>query len=144
MDRDRAEDPHHAEPHARGQQRPEDAVDEAEAGQCQPRAQAHAEPLEAGREARADDQRADQPDRGRVRVARAVGQHEPGQPRAQPRAEREADQRERSRDEPLRPPEQGEQEQEPDDDPVDAGHVRDATGGAISASPLGRSGILDW
>ena len=87
-----------------------------------------AEALEARREAGADAERADEADRGRVRgvASRRTGPVRPGACRARPRAR--SRQGERPRDEPLRPSEEREQQQEPDDDPVDAGHVRDATG----------------
>ena len=144
--RDRAEDPHHAEPDARRQQRAEHAVDEAEAGQRQLRAQPHAQPLEAGREAGAR-RAARRPGRTRARTGelRAVGQHEPGQPRPEPGAEREA---ERARARPSRTPA-----------PTRTGRAgaasptmiqstpvtsRDATGGAhLEPRALRRSGILD-
>ena len=125
LHRQRAEDPHHAEPGARDQHRAEQPVERAEAGQRpQPAADLPPERLEQPGEQRPDEQRADQPE-GRARTGIApVRQHERAEPRAEPRARGETRQRQRAGDEPLRPAEEGEQEHEPHDDPVDPRHVR--------------------
>ena len=127
LDRERAEDPHHAEADAGDQYRPQEPVDRAEARQ-QPQAapDGPAERLEQPGEQAAGEQRAAQAERRRPRRARALVEHERPDPRADPRAERQPGEGQHAGDEALGPSEQRQQHDQPDDDPVQAGHGRRA------------------
>ncbi len=121
--RDRRDDPDDPQTQRRAERRSEQAVEQARAGNDQRAAQQpEAETLQTGREDRAGQQRADQPERGRVRRGRPAPQQKRTEASSEECTKCKARERERAHDEPPPEAEPRQQRREGDDQPVQRRH----------------------
>ena len=115
-------------PRAAPSSAPSSAVEQAHARDHQRAPQPEADPLEAAREDRAGEQRADQAERGSVRRGGSLREQKRTQAGAEERSEREAAERQHAHDEALPEAERGEDGRERDNEPVELRHLSCSTG----------------